>query len=419
LIRNPADMSPVGPARALSGIQVVDLSRVLAGPYCTQILSDHGADVIKVEPPGGDETRTWGPPFEADSTGYYRGVNRNKRSICLDLSTVPGREVLSRMLIDADIVVENFKIGTMQRWGLGYEEVLRARFPKLIYCRISGFGAAGPLGGAPGYDAVVQAMSGLMSINGDPHSGPTRIGVPMVDLTTGLNAVIGILLALTERQRSGLGQFIDLALYDTALSLLHPHAANWFMNGRTPHLQGSGHPNIVPYDKFRTRTGEMFLGVGNDGQFRKFCSMVGAPELADDPRFASNGQRSLNRDELRAIIERLLAGRELDSLCRGLLDAGVPAGPVNSVPDALNHPQTAERHMIVELGRGQRGTGVPVKLSRTPGAPQGVAPRCGEHTREILQTLGYSQSECGNLEERNIVRHESILSTHKNPATGP
>lgn len=389
---------------ALFGVRVLDLSRVLAGPYCTQILSDHGAEVIKVEPPAGDETRAWGPPFEGDHTGYYRGVNRNKRSIALDLSREVGREVVMRMMDWADVVVENFKIGTMERWGLGYEAMLRARFPRLVYCRISGFGATGPLGGAPGYDAVVQAMSGLMSINGDPHSGPTRIGVPMVDLTTGLNAVIGILLALVERQRSGLGQFIDMTLYDTALSLVHPHAANWFMNGRTPQLQGSGHPNIVPYDKFRTRTGEMFLGVGNDGQFRKFCVLLAAPELASDSRFATNGQRSEHREALRRIIEGLLAEREVEPLCRALLEAGIPAGPVHPVPVALEHPHTAERGMVVEPAPGQRGIGVPVKLSRTPGGPQRGAPGCGEHSREILAAFGYSDADCEALVRQDVVR---------------
>lgn len=403
-ISSSADGSAPAAAGALSGVRVLDLSRVLAGPYCTQILSDHGAEVIKVEPPAGDETRAWGPPFEDDSTGYFRGVNRNKRSIVLDLSTEAGREVVLRMLDWADVVVENFKIGTMERWQLDYELTLKSRFPRLVYCRISGFGADGPLGGAPGYDAVVQAMSGLMSINGDPQSGPTRIGVPMVDLTTGLNAVIGILLALVERQRSGLGQFIDMTLYDTALSLVHPHAANWFMSGRTPELQGSGHPNIVPYDKFKTRTGEMFLGVGNDGQFRKFCTLLGASAIADDPRFASNARRSAHRDELRQIIEELLAEQEAEPLCKALLEAGIPAGPVHSVPAALNHPHTAERQMVVEPASGQSGTGIPVKLSRTPGATQRGAPSCGEHSREILAAFGYDAADCDDLVRRGVVR---------------
>ena len=259
-------MTPQNPAPgALAGTKVVDLSRVLAGPSCTQMLADHGAAVIKVEPPAGDETRTWGPPFRDGTASYYYGVNRNKRNIVIDVSKPAGRDIVLRLLEDADVLAENFKVGTLERWGLGYEAVLRDRFPRLVHCRISGFGADGPLGAAPGYDAVVQAMAGIMSINGDPSTGATRMGVPMVDLATGLTATIGVLMALAERARSGRGQFVDATLYDTAVGLLHPPAANWFLSGKTPQLLGNGHPNIVPYDKFDTATVEVFLGVGNDG----------------------------------------------------------------------------------------------------------------------------------------------------------
>ncbi|MBU0789442.1 MAG: CoA transferase, partial [Gammaproteobacteria bacterium] len=385
--------APKSPSGALTGIRVVDLSRVLGGPYCTQILSDHGARVVKVEPPMGDETRTWGPPFVEGTASYFLGVNRNKQDIVLDLSRPEGREAVLRLLADADVLVENFKTGTMEKWGLGFEEVLRERFPRLIHCRVSGFGGDGPLGGAPGYDAVAQAMGGLMSVNGDPASGPTRIGIPIVDMTTGLNAVIGILLALAERQRSGQGQFVEATLFDTAVGLLHPHAANWFVNGQVPVLAGSGHPNVVPYDKFETRSGEVFLGIGNDGQFRKFCAFVGAPELATDPRYASNGERNRNRIALRASIETLLADRDAAELCEGLLKAGIPAGPVNQLPQVLQHPHTLHREMVVEFDNGQRGLGIPVKLSRTPGSVHAAAPTLGQHTREVLLGLGYSSTE--------------------------
>jgi formyl-CoA transferase len=397
---------PRSPARggAVGGLKVLDLSRVLGGPFCTQILSDHGADVIKVEPPGGDETRGWGPPFIGDMASYFIGANRNKRDIVLDLSQSEGRDIVLRLLAEADVLVENFKTGTMEKWGLGYEGVLREKFPRLIHCRVSGFGADGPLGGAPGYDAVVQAVGGLMSINGDPASGPTRIGLPIVDLASGLNAVIGILLALSERQRSGLGQFIDITLFDTAVSLLHPHAANWFLNGQPPRLVGSGHPNIVPYDKFMTRTGEIFLGIGNDGQFRKFCEFIGARELAADPRYATNGERNRHRAQLRASIEALLADRDGASLCEALLKAGVPAGPVNALPEVLQHPHTRHRDMVVELDNGQRVLGVPVKLSRTPGAVAGPAPGLGQHTREVLAGAGCSPAEIEGLLLRGIVQ---------------
>ncbi|MDP1542703.1 MAG: CoA transferase [Polycyclovorans sp.] len=396
--------APKSPSGALTGIRVVDLSRVLGGPYCTQILSDHGARVVKVEPPMGDETRTWGPPFVEGTASYFLGVNRNKQDIVLDLSRPEGREAVLRLLADADVLVENFKTGTMEKWGLGFEEVLRERFPRLIHCRVSGFGGDGPLGGAPGYDAVAQAMGGLMSVNGDPASGPTRIGIPIVDMTTGLNAVIGILLALAERQRSGQGQFVEATLFDTAVGLLHPHAANWFVNGQVPVLAGSGHPNVVPYDKFETRSGEVFLGIGNDGQFRKFCAFVGAPELATDPRYASNGERNRNRIALRASIETLLADRDAAELCEGLLKAGIPAGPVNQLPQVLQHPHTLHREMVVEFDNGQRGLGIPVKLSRTPGSVHAAAPTLGQHTREVLLGLGYSSTEVDAMIEQGIAR---------------
>ena len=396
--------SPKPPSGALTGIRVVDLSRVLGGPYCTQILSDHGASVVKVEPPMGDETRTWGPPFVEGTASYFLGVNRNKQDIVLDLSRPEGREAVLRLLADADVLVENFKTGTMEKWGLGFEDVLRERFPRLIHCRVSGFGGDGPLGGAPGYDAVAQAMGGLMSVNGDPASGPTRIGIPIVDMTTGLNAVIGILLALAERQRSGQGQFVEATLFDTAVGLLHPHAANWFVNGQVPVLAGSGHPNVVPYDKFETRSGEVFLGIGNDGQFRKFCAFVGAPELATDARYASNGERNRNRIALRASIETLLADRDAAELCEGLLKAGIPAGPVNQLPQVLQHPHTLHREMVVEFDNGQRGLGIPVKLSRTPGSVHAAAPTLGQHTREVLLGLGYSSTEVDAMIEQGIAR---------------
>src|SRR5271165_656099 len=268
---------------ALAGLKVVDLSRVLGGPFCTQILGDHGADVLKVEPPVGDETRTWGPPFQDGTAAYFIGVNRNKRGIVLDLTSEEGRMALLGLLEGADVMIENFKTGTLEKWGIG-GEALRERFPRLIHCRISGFGADGPLGGMPGYDAAIQAMSGLMSVNGEPapEGGPTRIGVPVVDLVTGLNACIGILMALHERESSGRGQLVEAALFDCAISLLHPHLANYFLAGTEPKRYGNAHPNVVPYDTFATRTTPLFLAVGNNGQFRKLCEQLGCPELAQD-----------------------------------------------------------------------------------------------------------------------------------------
>lgn len=387
---------------ALAGIKVVDLSRVLAGPACAQTLADHGAEVIKVESPVGDDTRLWGPPFRDGAASYYMGVNRNKRGIVLDLNQPDAREVLLDLLEQADVLVENFKVGTLERWGLGYQATLAGRFPRLVHCRISGFGADGPLGGLPGYDAVIQAMSGLMSINGDPASGATRIGVPIVDLASGQASVNGILLALLERARSGRGQFVDIALYDVALSLLHPPAANWFMSGRVPPLLGNGHPNIVPYDKFETATVEVFLGVGNDRQFAIFAQHVGHPEWADDPRFCSNGARMTHRDLLRQMIAERLRSVEGDALCRRLTRAGVPAGAVRDVGAALSDAHTAHRHMRVAVD-DYEGVGVPVKLSRTPAQIQRRPPRFGEHTREVLQELGYADERIDALASDGVL----------------
>ncbi|MFD0669822.1 CaiB/BaiF CoA transferase family protein [Ramlibacter sp. MAHUQ-53] len=350
---------------ALAGIRVLDLSRILGGPLCGQILGDHGADVLKVEPPGGDDTRTWGPPFRDGVASYYHGLNRNKRVQHLDLTLPEDREKLLALAAEADVLVENFKAGTMERWGLGYD-TLSQRFPRLVWCRVSGFGSDGPLGALPGYDAAIQAMAGLMSVNGEADGGPLRVGLPVVDMVTGMNAVIGVLLALQERQASGRGQFVEAALYDSGLSLLHPHAANWFMDGRSPKRTGNAHPNIYPYDALATGTDPIFLAVGNDRQFSAFCRVIGVPELAQDPAYATAGQRSVNRALLKQALEARLAALDGRALVDDLMAAGVPAAPVLSVEAALQHPHTAHRGMVVEMEGGYRGLGAPVKLSRTP-----------------------------------------------------
>jgi crotonobetainyl-CoA:carnitine CoA-transferase CaiB-like acyl-CoA transferase len=383
-------------AGALCGVRVIDLSRVLAGPLCTQMLADHGADVIKVEPPVGDETRTLGPPFNAaGDAAYYTAVNRGKRAINLDLSRPEGQDTLMRLLETADVLVENFMPGTMDNWGMGYE-VLRQQFPRLIYCAISGFGADGPLGALPGYDAIVQAMCGLMSINGDPATGPTRIGIPIVDHLTGYTAMSGILLALVHRASTGLGQRVEATLFDTALSLLVPHAANWLHSGRTPELLGSAHPNIAPYDKFECGDGPVFLGILNDRQFRRFCEHLGLAELLADDRFASNSKRLQHREPLRSVIEAALASRARDALCAELMQLGVPVGPVNSVPQALQQPHAAHRGMRVERG-GYQGLGVPVRLSRSPGHAAGAPPAYGAHADEILRESGLDDTRIAAL----------------------
>ena len=387
---------------ALAGLKVIDLTRVLGGPYCTQILGDHGADVIKVEPPGGDETRGWGPPFKEETASYFIGVNRNKRGIVLDLARAEGREVLLKLIEHADVLVENFKTGTMERWGLGYEETLAKRFPRLVHCRVSGFGADGPLGGRPGYDAVVQAMTGLMSINGEPGRPPLRMGAPIVDLGTGLYAAVGILMALAERARSGRGQFVEVALYDSGLALLHPYAANYFLSGKTPRSTGNAHPNIAPYDVFSTRTQAIFLAVGNDRQFARVAASIGRPELAQDARFRTNKERSANRAALNAELGAAFAELDGTAFAERLLAEGVPCGPVRDVPGALDHPHTHHRQMVLERD-GYRGTGTPVKLSRTPGGLGLTPPALGEGSRAVLEEAGYDSLAIERLIAEGIV----------------
>jgi crotonobetainyl-CoA:carnitine CoA-transferase CaiB-like acyl-CoA transferase len=361
----PAGEAESAAQGALAGIRVIDLSRILGGPYCGQILGDHGADVLKVEPPQGDDTRTWGPPFKDGVASYYMGLNRNKLGTRLDLASEPGRSMLLGLLEGADVLIENFKTGTMEKWGLGYEELAR-RFPRLIHCRVSGFGSDGPLGGLAGYDAAVQALTGIMSVNGEVGGEPLRVGLPVVDLVTGLHAAIGVLLALHERERSGKGQFIEASLYDCGLSLLHPHAANWFADGREPKLTGNAHPNIYPYDAFPTHTAPIFLAVGNDKQFGLLCRHLGVPELAQDDNFARAGARSTNRAALRERLVALLASHDGPELAGELMALGVPCAPVLSVSAALSHPHTAHRDMVVRIGDGYTGVASPVKLSRTP-----------------------------------------------------
>ena len=381
---------------ALEDLKVVDLSRVLGGPYCAQMLADHGADVIKVEPPQGDETRLWGPPFDADGiSAYYAGINRNKRTVALDLSKPGGRTVLLKLLEEADVLIENFKTGTMEKWGLGYD-TLSQKYPKLVHARISGFGADGPLGGFPGYDAMVQASAGLVSVNGAPEAGPVRIGVPVVDLSTGMNACIGILMVLFERSKSGKGQFVDATLYDSAVALHQPHAPNYFMAGLKPKLFGNSHGNLAPYANFPTKGRNIVIGAGNDRQFRKLCQMLGKPELADDPRFSTNKDRLAHKTEMEAELRALTKDRDGEAFANELMQNGVPSGAVQEVPDVMEHPHTKHRNMVWEKD-GYRNVGNPVKLSRTPPAVRSKPRKFGIDTRAVLAEHGFSSAQIDKL----------------------
>lgn len=374
------------PVGALAGIRVIDASRVLGGPFCGQILADHGADVIKLEPPMGDETRGWGPPFAGDAASYFIGVNRNKRDVSIDMTQALGQELLLRLLEDADVFVENFKIGTLEKWGLG-ADALKQRFPRLVHCRISGFGADGPYGGQPGYDAAVQAMTGLMSVNGEQGGPPLRMGVPIIDMVTGMNAVIGILLALQERHRSGLGQFVEATLYDSGVSMLHPQLPNFYLSGTVPQRSGNRHPNICPYDAFETSTSPVFLAVGNNRQFVTLCKVLGSADLANDERYLTNALRNQHRDALRQELVALLAQRDGLQVSQELVAAGVPCGPVRTIDQVVDDPHTHHRGMIVDLD-GYRGTGSPVKLSRTPASYRSRPPSFAQHTDEVLAERG-------------------------------
>jgi len=382
---------------ALAGLKVIDLSRVLGGPYCGQMLADHGAEVIKVEPPQGDETRSWGPPFDQEGiSAYFAGINRNKRTIAIDLSKPEGRDVLLKLLEQADVLIDNFKTGTMEKWGIGYADTLSKKFPRLIHARVSGFGADGPLGGFPGYDAMVQASSGLVSVNGSPESGPVRIGVPVVDLSTGMNACIGILMALYERVRSGKGQFVDATLYDSAIALHQPHAPNYFVAGAKPKLVGNSHGSLAPYSNFPTKGRNIVVGAGNDAQFRKLVQMLGKPELADDPRFKTNKDRLAHKPELEAELRALTKDRDGEAFANELMRNGVPSGAVMEVADVMEHPHTKHRAMVWEKD-GYRNVGNPVKLSRTPASPRSKPRTFGADTKAVLAEHGYSAAEIDKL----------------------
>ncbi len=387
---------------ALAGTTIVDLTRVLGGPYCTQILADHGAEVIKIEPPTGDETRGWGPPFHDGLSAYFSGANRNKEFMALDLSKAEGRDVLFKLLETADVLIHNFKTGTLEKWAMGWAEVLQPRFPRLIYCHITGFGDEGPMGGLPGYDAVIQALSGTMSINGLQDGGPLRMGTPIVDLGTGMTAAIAILMALLERERSGLGQKLDVSLYDSAIAMLHPQAANVLMTGKPSKRIGNAHPNISPYDLFPTKTAPVFLAIGNDRQFAKLCAFLGKPDLAEDARFLDNARRVENRDALRGELMALLADRDAESLTETLLGIGVPAGAVRDLREVLDHPHTRFQDMVVEID-GYRGTGIPAKMSRTPGAVRRAPGALGQDSRAVLRARGWSERQIADLVAAGIL----------------
>jgi len=392
-------MSPASsPARgALGDLRVIDLTRVYAGPACTQMLADHGADVIKIEPPMGDETRDWGTPGPDGLTSYFWGLNRNKRALALDLESTAGRDVLLRLLQDADVLIDNFKHGTLERWGLGYADTLSVRFPRLVHLTISGFGTSGPLAGYPGYDAAVQAFAGLMSVNGEPGGEPLKLPMPVVDLATGLHASSALLMALHERQRSGIGQHIDVSLFDVALTLTHPLSTTWMFTGSVPRPSGNVYAAISPYGMYACRDRMIFTGAGNDAAFRKLCHVLGLPALADDPRFADNPRRVKHRQALDEALTTATRGWEGEALSLALMRGGVAAGVVLDLNDVFNHPQAAANGMWVDLGGG-KVVASPIKLSRTPAHLSIPPPVFGRDTDAVLEEAGYDLAQIAELE---------------------
>ncbi len=389
----------------LEGLRVLDFSRVLAGPYCTMMLGDMGAEVIKVEEPGrGDDTRAWGPPFQGTESAYFLSVNRSKKSITLNLKTTAGLDLARRMVACSDVLVENFRPGTMERLGLGYEHA-RALNPKLAYCSISGFGQTGPERERPGYDAVIQGEGGIMSLTGFPDGPPTKVGVSLGDLMAGLLAFQGILLALRVAEKTGQGQWVDVSLLDGQVALLTFQAAAYFATGQSPTRLGNLHPMITPYETYRTADGYIIIAVGNEGLWRKFAELLRLPE---EERFATSRKRVEHREELAAVLIPRIAQRTTAEWLRDLGAAGIPCGEVRSVADVLNNPQVLAQEMVQEvehttLGR-MRTTGIPIKLSETPGAIRSAPPLLGAHTEEVLrEVLGLTAEEIQKLRANGVV----------------
>ncbi|KAA0576960.1 CoA transferase [Azospirillum sp. B21] len=399
-------------AGPLSHIRVLELSRVLAGPWSAQTLADLGADVIKVERPGaGDDTRAWGPPWAGDQSAYFLSTNRGKRSITIDFERPEGQELVRKLAAQADVVIENFKVGGLVKYGLDYDS-LKAVNPRLVYCSITGFGQTGPYRNRAGYDFMIQGMGGLMSItgqpDGEPGGGPVKVGVAVTDIFTGLYATIGIMGALAHRDRTGEGQQVDLALLDVQVAVLANQAMNCLVGGKAPQRLGNAHPNIVPYQAFATRDGYIILAVGNDGQFAKFCTVAGRPELAKDERYATNPARVANRKELVALLEELIRTRDSHDWLDALEQVGVPCGPINDLTAVFEDPQVKARNIHQDLPHPTQGSvptvASPIRYSGTPLVHDTAPPTLGQHTDAVLaDQLGLSEADIASLRDRGVI----------------
>jgi crotonobetainyl-CoA:carnitine CoA-transferase CaiB-like acyl-CoA transferase len=403
---------------ALGHLRVLDLSRVLAGPWASQVLADLGADVVKVERPGaGDDTRRWGPPWLRDERGaetgessYFLSANRGKRSVTIDLAHPEGQALVQRLAARADVLLENFRVGGLERYGLGYAE-LSALNPRLVYCSITGFGQTGPYRHRAGYDFLLQGMGGLMSITGAPDGapggGPMKVGVAVTDVMTGMYAATAVLAALAHRERSGLGQHVDLSLLDVQVAMLANQAQAYLSTGEAPVRLGNAHPSIVPYQSFAAADGHLVLAVGNDGQFARLSEVLGRPALADDPRFATNAARVEHRTALLAILEPALAARSAAHWISALEAAGVPCGPINDLRQVFEDPQVRHRGMRLEVDHPVAGRAAlvasPIRLSATPVEPPAAPPALGQHTDEVLAELGLGEAEVASLRAAAVI----------------
>jgi crotonobetainyl-CoA:carnitine CoA-transferase CaiB-like acyl-CoA transferase len=384
---------PTGP---LHGVRIIDLTRVLAGPFATMQLADLGADVIKVESPSGDDTRRWGPPWVAGESAYYVCTNRNKRGIVLDFREPSAREALKRLVAGADVLIENFRVGTMERWGLGYEQLQEVN-PGLIYCSITGYGRSGPAAHLPGYDPIIEAVGGFMAINGEEGGRPLKVGVAVIDELTGCQAALAIAAALLHKERTGEGQRVDLSLFESALSALANQASAYLMGDEIHPRLGNAHPHIVPTDSFETATGPLMVCVGNDRQFQRLCNLLDADELAHDPRFASNRDRVRHRMELTEILRGHFVKVEASDFVTRANALGVPVGPVLELDEVFAQPQVAAREMLITLEHPTIGplrmVGFPIKLSRTPASVRYPPPLHGEHGAEVLAEVGLTPDD--------------------------
>lgn len=399
----------------LNNIRVLDITRALAGPYCTMMLGDLGADVIKVERPGiGDETRGWGPPFVGKPYGPYPGesayfiaTNRNKRSMTVNIQTSEGQEIVRRLAGISDVLVENYRTGDLEKLGLGYSDVHRL-YPKLIYCSVSGYGRTGPFADRPGYDAILQAEGGMMSITGPVDGPPSRVGIPIIDITSGMFASTAILAALRARDITGEGQLVDVSLFDSHIALLSNVASNYLVGQEPPRRLGNAHPNLVPYEAFSARDGWFIIGAANDKQWGLLCETLGRPDMKVDSRFASNSDRVANRKILVDELNRIFSQRDVNDWLADLVKAGLPCGPINSIPEVFDHPQAQAREMTLESEHASAGTvkltGFPYKLSNTPAEIHSPPPMLGQHTEEVLTNLlGYSADEVSSFRDKGAI----------------